>query len=93
MECPPVSTYALSKIRLATLQRIQNRAMRQAYNDASYSPRFTTEELHRKAKLKPTNQRLNQRAINIWNMIQGMRHTILQDLIGREMQIREGHHW
>ena len=93
IEYPPVPTHALFKIRITMLQRIQNRAMRQAYDDTSYQPRLTTEKLHKKAKLKPINQRLNQRAINIWNMIQGMRHTILQDLIGREMQITKEYHY
>ena len=93
MEYPPVPTHALSKSRLAALQRLQNRALKQAYNDTLYPPRFTTEELHRKAKLKPINQRLNQRAIDIWNKTQGMRHPKLQDLIGIEMQIREKHHY
>ena len=49
MGYPPIPTHALSKIRLPTLQRIQARALRQAYNDTSYPLRFTTEELHRKA--------------------------------------------
>ena len=62
---------------------------RQAYNDTIYPPRFITEELHRKAKLKPINQRANY----TWNKIQGMRHSVLQGLIGREMQIREEHHY
>ena len=56
MEYPPVPTHALSKSRLATLQRVQNRALRQAYNDTVYSPNHTTEELHRRAKLSPTNR-------------------------------------
>ena len=45
MEYPPVPTHALSKGRLVTLQRIQNRPLRQAYNDTLYPPRFTTEDL------------------------------------------------
>ena len=49
---PPISTNALSKSKLATLQGNQNRVLRQANNDTLYSPWFTTEELHRKAKLK-----------------------------------------
>ena len=56
MGYPPVPTHVLSKSRLATLQKIQNRAPRQAYKDTSYPPRFTTQELHRKVKLKPINQ-------------------------------------
>ena len=51
MEYPTVTTNALSKSRLATLQRVLNRALKQAYNNTSYPPRFTTEELHRKAKV------------------------------------------
>ena len=62
---------------------------RQSYNDTIYPPRFITEELHRKAKPKPINQRANY----TWNKIQGMRHSVLQDLIGREIQIREEHHY
>ena len=50
MEYPPVPTHALSKSRLATLQRIQNGALRQACNDTLYLPRFTTEKFHRKTK-------------------------------------------
>ena len=46
MEYPPVPTHALSKSRFTTLQRVHNRALRQAYNDTSYPPRFTTEELN-----------------------------------------------
>ena len=76
MENPPVPTHALSKSRLVKVQRIQNRVLRQAYNDTSYQTRFTTEELHRKAKLKQINQKLNQRANNIWNKKEGMRHPI-----------------
>ena len=91
MEYPPVPTHALSKSRLATLQRVQNRALRQAYNDTAYPPNYTTEELHRRAKLSPINQRLTHRANKIWEKIQGMRHPIYQDLVGREMQIREEH--
>ena len=34
MEYPPIPTHALSKTRL------QNRAQKQAYNDASYPPKF-----------------------------------------------------
>ena len=68
-------------------QKNQYRALRQAYNDTSYPPRFNTEELHRKAKLKPINQRLNQTANNIWNMIQRIRRPILQDLIRRVKDI------
>ena len=83
----------LSKTRLAMLKRIQNRVLRQAYNDTLYPPRFITEELHRKTKLSPINQRLTHRAYNIWNQIQRMRHQIFQDLIGREMQIREEYHY
>ena len=93
MEYPPVPTHALFKSRLAMLQRIRNRALRQAYNDTWYPPRFTTEELNRKAKLKPINQGLNQRVNNIWNKIQEMRHPVLQNQIGREMQIIEEHHY
>ena len=92
MEYPPIPTHALSKTRLAMLQKIQNRALRQAYNDTSYPPRFTKEELHRKAKLSPINQRLTHRANNIWNKIKRMRYPIFQDLIEREMQIRKEHH-
>ena len=88
MEYSLVPTQALSKSRLEILQRVQNRALRQEYNDISYAPRFTTEKLHRKAKLKPINQRLNQRANNIWNKIQEMRHPIFQDLIGRDANKR-----
>ena len=65
MEYPPIPTHALSKTRLATLQRIQNRVLRQAYNETSYSPGFTTEELHRKTKLSPIYQRLTHKAENI----------------------------
>ena len=58
MEYSLISIHSLSKSRLATLYMIQNMALRQAYNDPSYSPRFTTDELHRKAELKPvTNPR------------------------------------
>ena len=77
MEYPPILTHILPKSRLAVLQKIQNRALRQAYNDTSYPPRFTTEELHRKIKLKLINQRLNQKANNIWHNIQEMRRPIL----------------
>ena len=57
MTYPPVSTHALSKSRLATLKRIQNRAARQANNDTSYPSRLTTEKLtSQKATLKPINQ-------------------------------------
>ena len=93
MEYPPVPTHAISKSRLATLQRVQNRALRQAYNDTSYPPNCTTEELHRKAKLSPINQRLTNRANKIWEKIEGMRHLIYQDLVGGDMQIREEHHY
>ena len=41
MEYPPVLIHALSKSRLVMLQRIQNRALRQAYNDTLYPPIFT----------------------------------------------------
>ena len=58
IEYPSILTHALFKTRLSTLQKIQNRALRQAYNDTSYPPRFATEELHRKSKISPINQRL-----------------------------------
>ena len=73
------------------LQMIQNRALRREYNDTLYPPRFTTEKLHRKAKFSTINQKISHIANNIWNKIQGMRHPIFQDLIGRDMQIREEH--
>ena len=50
MEFPPNPTHALSKIKLATLQRVKNRALKQAYNDMLYPPKFITEELHKKQK-------------------------------------------
>ena len=93
MEYLPVPIHALSKSRHTTLQRVQNRALRQAYNDTSYPPRFTTEERHKKAKLSLINHRLTHRANKIWDKIQGIRHSIFQDLIGREMQIREEYHY
>ena len=45
-----ISTHALSKNRLATFQRIQNRQLRQAYNDNSCPLIFNTEKLHRKER-------------------------------------------
>ena len=33
----------------------------------------TTDELHRKGKFEPINQRLTHRTNNIWNKFQGMR--------------------
>ena len=87
MEYPLIPTDDLSKTRPATLQSIQNRALRQAYNDTLYSSRFTTEELHKKAKLSPINRRLTHIANKKWDKIPGMRHQIFQDLRGREMQI------
>ena len=93
MEYPPIQTHVLSKSRLVMLQRVQNRALRQAYNDMLYSPRFTKEELHRRAKFSSIKQRLTHRANKIWEKIQGMRHLIYQDLVGREIQIREEHHY
>ena len=90
MEYISVITYTLSRSRLATLQMIKNRAQRQAYNDTSYPPRFTTEELHRNAGLKPINQRFIYKANNIWNIIQGMKYPHLK--YEREKQLREGHH-
>ena len=58
MEYTPIPTHALSKSRLAMLQRIHNIAFQQAYNVTSYPPRFFTEEQKRKTKLNRINQRL-----------------------------------
>ena len=66
--------------------------LRQGYNDTSYPPSFTTEELHRIAKLRPINRRRTHRANKIWEKIHGMKDPIYQDLTRREMQIREEHH-
>ena len=52
---PSIRTHDLSKSRLETLQKIQNKALKQAYYDTSYPPRFSTEELHRKGKLNAIN--------------------------------------
>ena len=91
MDYPPIPTHALSKSRLETLQ---NRTLRQTYNDTSYPPRFNSEKkLHRKAKSKSINERLNQSANNVRNKIQRMSHPIFPNLIGREMQIREEHRY
>ena len=50
---------------------------------------ISTKIHHRKTKLKSKNQRINHKTNNIWKKIQGMRHHILQNFIGREMPIRE----
>ena len=40
IEYPPFPTHVKSKIRHESLQSIQKRALRQAYNDTSYPPKI-----------------------------------------------------
>lgn len=69
IDYPPIPTHALSNNQLGILQRVQNKALRYAYNQR-YPYTHTTEELHALSNIEPVNIRLHNKAIQIWEKIQ-----------------------
>lgn len=62
---PPVPTHALSIRSISRLQKIQNAALRFAFN-IKWDEFRTSTSLHLAAAIPPINVRLNQMARDVW---------------------------
>lgn len=69
LDYPPIPTHALSKSQISILQKIQNKALRYAYNQR-HPYTMNTMQLHEAANIEPINIRLHYRAAKIWDTIQ-----------------------
>ena len=89
---PTYALNTLSKSHILTLQRIQNKAIRFAYND--YYPYIaTTEELHLLSKIDPINITLHKRGNKIKHKIENiLKDSIYLNAIRDQHQDRE-HGW
>ena len=88
LEYPPVPLYRLSKNNIKRLQRIQNKATRFITN-TRYPTLITSENLHQICNLEPLNQRLYNRAKNIWESINIQQYEMMHRLQLQEWGHRE----
>lgn len=79
---PPVPIHALSKKSISRLQKVQNAALRFAYN-IRWDSFMTMEELHERASIPALNIRLHTLAAQVWRRIEdegGQQFLYVQDL-------------
>ena len=76
LEYPPIPLHGLSGNNIKKLQRIQNKATRFITN-TSYPTLVRSEILHQICNLKPLNQRLHERAKNIWESINKQQYQMM----------------
>lgn len=67
IEYPTIPLNTLSNTQILKIQRVQNKALRWAYNDMKYPYQKNTEQLHIESSIKPVNIKLNERAHKLWN--------------------------
>ena len=92
MEYPPIPNALASKPLTLQMQRVQNRALRNAVRDSD--DRYNTvEELHNQFQIETLNVRLYNRFIKTWNKIQELDEELYdQTEMANNNDIRD-HNW
>ena len=92
MEYPLIPNALASKSLTLNMQRVQNRALRNAVRDTDDRNK-TTEELHNQFQMEMLNVRLHNRLIKTWNKIQELNEELYdQTELANNNNIRD-HNW
>lgn len=90
IEYPAIPLVSMNTTNIRKLQRVQNKALRFAFNER-YPYTRNTRQLHEEGHVKPLNTKLHERAKRTWEKLEGLDDPIYNTI--SEYTINKEHAW